>query len=133
MNVQDYKAAGFSFSTLIDQAVITRAENDVVAAYIVPLVGDVPTQEEREAEPLKTAIMSLAFLLVQQRSTTATRAGAKSKVSEQSITPTATDILRQNAPSCVRALCAIDPSKNPVDRCSDICGIFFKSNYFYNH
>lgn len=133
MNVQDYRAAGFGLSTMIDQAVVTRAENDVVAAYIVPLCGNVPTADEREREPLKTAIMSLSFLLVQQRSTFATRAGAKNKLSEQSSTPTYDDLLRQNGASCAIALKAIAPDKEPSELCSDICRIFFKTNYFYKN
>lgn len=131
MNVQDYKAAGFGLSHLIDQAVITRAENDVVNAYLVPLVGNVPTQEQRLEEPLKTAIMSLAFLLIQQRSSVATRAGAKTKLSEQSMSPTYADILRQNAPSCYEALRALNTAAEPHKVCKDICGIFFTTNYFY--
>lgn len=133
MNVQDYRAAGYGLSQLIDQAKITRAEKDVVAAYIVPLVGHVPTQDESETEPLKTAIMSLAFLLVQQRSATATRAGAKEKNTPQSVTPAYEDMLRQNAPSCVLALQMIGGGKNPADLCSDICGLFFRTSYFYSH
>lgn len=131
MNVQDYRSAGYGLSQLIDQAVITRAENDVVAAYIVPLVGSTPTAEEQATEPLKTAIMSLAFLLVQQRSSTATRAGAKSKLSEQSNTPTYDDILRQNTPSCQAALKALNADAEPYKVCSDICRIFFVTNHFY--
>ena len=127
--MQDYRAAGYLLSTLIEQAVITRAENDVCAAYILPLIGHMPTADERAQEPLKTAIMGLSFLLVQQRSITATRAGAKTKLSEQSSTPTYDDIFRQNAASCKTALEAIDAE--PYKKCSDICRIFFKTNYFY--
>ena len=68
MNASDYKAAGYALSQLIEQAIITRAENDVISAYIVPLLGHIPTNDERGAEPVKTAIMALSFLLVQQRS-----------------------------------------------------------------
>ena len=133
MNVQDYRAVGYALSTLIDQAAITRAEKDVCAAYIVPLVGRVPTQAECEAEPIKSALMALSFLLVLQRSASATRAGAKTKNTPQSGTPTFDDVLRQNAPTCVRTLCAIDKGKNPVAECSDICGIFFTSHFFGKH
>ena len=133
MNVQDYRAAGFALSASIDQAAVTRAEKDVVAAYIVPMCNKVPTADESEAEPIRSAIMALSFLLVLQRSATATRAGAKTKNTPQSFTPTYDDILRQNASSCVRALCALDNKKNPVKECSDICGIFFSSNYFGKH
>lgn len=131
MNVQDYRAAGYALSQLIEQAVVTRAENDVIAAYIVPLFGHVPSKDEREAEPLKTAIMVLSFLLIQQRSSTATRAGAKLKMSEQSTTPTYDDLLRQHAPTCVNALRAIAPDAHK--KVSDICRVFFTTNYFYQH
>ena len=129
MNVQDYRAAGYTLSQLIEQAVVTRAENDVIAAYIVPLLGHVPTEEERDATPVKTAIMALSFLLIQQRSSAATRAGAKLKLSEQSTTPTYDDLLRQHAPSCVNALRAIAPDAHK--KVSDICRVFFTTNYFY--
>lgn len=131
MNVQDYRAAGYPVSNLIDQSAVERAEREVIAAYIVPLVGRVPTEEEQLTEPYRTAIMSLSFLLVQQRSVVATRAGGKTKMTPQSSTPTPEDILRQNAPGCDRALRAVASDKDPLKVCSDICGIYFKSNYFY--
>lgn len=133
MNVQDYRAAGYALSTLIDQAAVTRAEKDVVAAYIVPLVGRVVTQQECEAEPYRSAIMSLAFLMVAQRTAVATRAGAKTKQTSQSATPTAEDVLRQNAPTCVNYLRTIAGDKNPAAECSDICGLFYTGHYFYKH
>ena len=133
MDVQDYRAAGYGLSQVYDQAKVTRAENDVVAAYIVPLVGHVPTAVERATEPLKTAIMSLSFLLIQQRNAVVTRSGAKVKLAEQSSTPNADDVLRQNAPSCAAALRAIAGGKKPYKECSDICGIFFSSYYFSLH
>lgn len=133
MNVQDYRAAGYALSQLIDQASVTRAENEIVAAYIVPLLGESPTQEERETEPLKAAIMSLTFLLIQQRSIAATRAGAKTKLTPQSGTPTWNEILRQSATACGNALRAIESDYKPEMVCSDICGIFFRTNYFYSH
>ena len=129
MVAADYKAAGYRLSQLIDQAEVTRAEKDVVAAYIVPLIGHIPTDQEKAAEPLKTAIMSLSFLLIQQRSATATRAGAKTKLSEQSNTPSADDLLRQYAPSCVVALRVIDA--DAYKKVSDLCKVFFTTNYFY--
>lgn len=130
MNVQDYKAAGYGLSQLIDQAVVTRAENDVRTAYLLPLLGHVPTEKEEAAEPVKTALMGLSFLLIQQRSATATRAGAKTKLSEQSMSPTYDDLLRQSAPTCVRALQAIDGEA--YKKVSDICRVFFTTNYFYS-
>lgn len=130
MTASDYKNAGYGLSQLIDQAVITRAENDVISAYLVPLLGHVPTEGEKAAEPVKTAFMGLSFLLIQQRSITATRAGAKTKLSEQSNTPTYDDLLRQSAPTCVRYLSMID--EDAYKKVSDICRVFFTTNYFYS-
>lgn len=131
MNVQDYKTAGFNLSMLIDQAVITRAEKDVIAAYITPLLGHAPTQEEMASDGVKNALMCLSFLLVQQRSSAATRAGAKTKLTEQSNTPTADELLRQHAPSCVAALRALNEDAHKKVR--DICKVFFTTNYFYTN
>jgi hypothetical protein len=130
MTASDYKNAGYGLSQLIDQAVITRAENDVISAYLVPLLGHVPMEGEKAVEPVKTAFMGLSFLLIQQRSITATRAGAKTKLSEQSNTPTYDDLLRQSAPTCVRYLSMID--EDAYKKVSDICRVFFTTNYFYS-
>lgn len=130
MNAQDYRADGYGLSQQIEQGIITRAERDVVNAYIVPLIGEIPTSEQIEAEPIRSAVMALAFLLVSQRSSMATRAGAKLKQTEQSSTPTYEDVLRQNAPTCVRYLQDIAPYEVTSRKVNDICGIFFKSNYF---
>ena len=133
MNVQDYKAAGYALSNQVEQAAVTRAESDVVAAYIVPLIGHTPTEQERAVEPLKTAIMGISFLLLQQRNSTETRAGAKIKMTEQSTTPTYEELLRESAPSCVAALQRVAPQAKAWKVVSDICGLFFKTNYFYSH
>ena len=130
MNVQDYRADGYGLSQQIDQAVITRAERDVVSAYIVPLVGETPTSEQIEEEPIRSAVMALSFLLISQRSSMITRAGAKLKQTEQSSTPTYEDVLRQNAPTCARYLQDIAPLEVISRKVNDVCGIYFKSNFF---
>ena len=94
MNVQDYRANGYNLSQYIDDATVQRAEREVTAAYLVPLVGD---EVDVTSEPEKSVLMSLAFLLIQQRSISATRAGGKTKNTPQSSTPTADDMLTQAA------------------------------------
>ena len=59
MNVQDYRAAGYKLSTHVEQPIITRAESDVVAAYIIPLCGIAPTEDERAAEQEQMTIDEL--------------------------------------------------------------------------
>lgn len=131
MNVQDYRADGYALSQVIDQAKITRAEKEVIAAYIVPLIGETPSQEDIEQEPLRSAVMSCAFLLVSLRGAVVTRAGAKTKMTPESSTPTQADILAQNAPTCARYLQDLAPVAIVSDKVHDICGIYFKSNFFY--
>ena len=126
MNVQDYRANGYNLSQYIDDATVQRAEREVTAAYLVPLVGD---EVDVTSEPEKSVLMSLAFLLIQQRSISATRAGGKTKNTPQSSTPTADDMLTQAAKTAAFWLNAID--KKAALKVSDICGIFFKTRYFY--
>lgn len=133
MNVQDYRADGYALSQAIDQAKITRAEKEVVNAYIVPLIGEQPDEEEMQQEPMRSAIMSCAFLLVSLRSAVATRAGAKTKMTAESSTPTQADILAQNAPTCARYLQDLAPLEIISRKVHDICGIYFKSQFFHTN
>ncbi len=77
MTAQEYNTAGYRVSTLIPQPEITRAENDVKAAYIAKLTTDDTTTT------VKAAIMQLVFILLCQRNTSATRSGGKLKLSPQ--------------------------------------------------
>lgn len=131
MNVQDYRTEGYNLSTLLDQSLVNRAESEVYTAYILPLVGDDLTTEEREEEPYRSAIMALSFLLLQLRTISGTRAGGKAKQTDKSTSPTHYDILLQNAHTCDMKLQAI--ADNPQDSVNDICGIYFRSNYFYTN
>lgn len=133
MLVQDYISAGYPVSSLIAQSVFDRAEKDVIAAYIVPIVGSTPTQTELDTDPLKSAVMGLSALLVQQRTISATRAGAKAKMTDQSTSPTSEDILRQSAATCAMYLREIDTDIVVEDVVSDICGIFFRTHFFYHN
>lgn len=129
MNVSDYKAAGYPLSQYIDQASVTRAEADIMQAYIVPLLGHSPTAEELATDVIKEALMSCAFLLIMQRSAVATRAGGKVKQTPQSFTPTYDDVLRQNAPTCALKLETLAGTPLVSKRVQDICGIFFTSSF----
>lgn len=132
MNVSDYKAAGYPLSQYIDQASVTRAEADIMQAYIVPLLGHSPTAEELASAPVRAAIMNLAFLLIMQRTAVATRAGGKQKMTPQSTTPNYEDVLQQNAPVCVMKLQTLAGTEKVRKKVNDICGLFFVSRYFNN-
>jgi hypothetical protein len=77
MTAQDFIDNGFRVSTQIPQAEIDRAVNDVTAAYIAKVTTDTTS------DAAKAAIMQLAFILLCQRNTSATRAGGKLKLSPQ--------------------------------------------------
>lgn len=130
MNVQDYIASGFPLSTYTSQAAVTRAEQDVCKAYIAPILP----KYNAETEPVRSAIMALAFLRLQQSSLAQTRAGAKQKQTAQSNTPSAEDVLNNSASTCaihLKALRQIEGA-NADAKVDDICKIFFVSQFFHN-
>ena len=74
MTVQEYITAGFEISAQIKQTAITRAENDVINSYIIPIIG-----ADYVAADLKNEIMTLAFCLLLRRNVVKTRFGAEQK------------------------------------------------------
>ena len=77
MTAQDFIANGYKVSLQISQGEIDRAVTDVTAAYVDKVTTDNTTATA------KAAIMQLAFILLCQRNTFATRAGGKMKLSPQ--------------------------------------------------
>ena len=77
MTAQDFIANGYKVSLQIQQGEIDRAVADVTAAYVAKVTTDTTT------DAAKAAIMQLAFILLCQRNTFATRAGGKLKLSPQ--------------------------------------------------
>ena len=77
MTAQDFITNGYKVSLQIQQGEIDRAVSDVTAAYVAKVTMDTTT------DAAKAAIMQLAFILLCQRNTFATRAGGKLKLSPQ--------------------------------------------------
>ena len=77
MTAQDFIANGYKVSLQIQQGEIDRAVADVTAAYVDKVTTDNTTATA------SAAIMQLAFILLCQRNTFATRAGGKMKLSPQ--------------------------------------------------
>ena len=77
MTAQDFIANGYKVSLQISQGEIDRAVTDVTAAYVDKVTTDNTTTTAT------AAIMQLAFILLCQRNTFATRAGGKLKFSPQ--------------------------------------------------
>lgn len=129
MNKQWYSTNGFELSSLIDDNKIARAEREVTAAYITPIVG---SATNIDTDVLNRAIGSLAFLLLLQRSIFATRAGAKVKTGYNSADADAWAKLQQEAAACHLALEVLknQDGVNADAEVIDICKIYFKTNFF---
>lgn len=129
MSIEDYKQAGYSVSALIAQAQIDRAEADVMQAYIMPLQADADPIEDVLC---RRALMELVMLLVLQRSIFATRSGAKEKQMPQSYSADRWNILSQSAMVCSMKLRTYAESTGVTDwrkRITDICGVYFDTNF----
>lgn len=127
MTKQWYIAHGYKLSAQIEESEIARAERDVTAAYVSPIIGEATIPVEvREA-----AVGNLAFLLLLQRSVFATRSGAKVKTGYNSADASAWDILQQEAASCHLQLETLrrQEGANADAEVTDICKIYFKTNF----
>ena len=122
-----YIAHGYKMSAALDDAEITRAENDVTDAYITPIVGTATVPQEVKDK----TVGALAFLLLLQRSVFLTRGGAKIKSGYNSYDADAWAILQQEAQSCHLALETLRAQEgvNKDAEIIDICKIYFKSNF----
>lgn len=129
MTKQWYQDHGYEISSLISDAAIARAERDVTDAYITPIVGST----EVSTDVKESAIGNLAFLLILQRTIFATRAGAKVKTGYNSQEADAWAKLQQEATSCHLALETLktQPGVNPDAHVTDICKIYFSTNFLY--
>lgn len=127
MTPQDYVNKGFAVSLHIDQAIINRAEADVRAAYITPIVG------EMEGEVVTDALANLSFMAMTQRNVFVTRSGAKEKTGANSRTAETWDTLQEMAHVCAMKIDALRelPGANKTAEVHDILRIYFKTNFFY--
>lgn len=130
MTKQWYIEHGYKVSSLIEQAEIDRAERDVSAAYILPIVGTGTVPQELQSV-VESTVGQLAFLLLLQRSIFATRAGAKLKTGYNSTDADAWALLQQEAQSCHLALQTLRAQQgvNADAYITDICKIYFKTNF----
>lgn len=131
MTAQWYNDNGYKVSTLLAQSEIDRAEADVTAAYIAPIVGGATVDEDVK----KRAVAQLASLLLLQRSVFATRAGAKIKTGYNSRESDAWEQLQQEATCCHLALqtLRLQSGVNANAVVTDICKIYFSTNFLYTN
>lgn len=74
MTANDYILAGYEMSKQVSEEVITRAERDVMEAYVIPILGAEATVEENKCD-----VMALAFCLLLRRNVVKTRFGSEIK------------------------------------------------------
>ena len=113
----------------IDQTNVDLAERDVFDNYIAPLSSSF--EFNNQGENVKDALMCLTNLLVLQRSTFATRAGAKEKTSAQSMTANRWSLLEEWAEPCKAKLMVVAKSVGvrPWGLVNDICGIYYGKHF----
>lgn len=124
MTAQDFITNGYKVSLQISQGEIDRAVADVTAAY----VDKVTTANTTTMA--KAAIMQLAFILLCQRNTFATRAGGKLKLSPQlSDNAQARQTDYDNADRLLRQLqAATGGISGKIDKMvDDICMVYMRS------
>lgn len=124
MTAQDFIDNGYKASLLIAQGEIDRAVADVTAAYVAKVTTDTTT------DAAKAAIMQLAFILLCQRNTFATRAGGKVKLSPQlSDNAQARQTDYDNADRLLRQLqAATGGIAGEIDKMvDDICMVYMRS------
>ena len=124
MTAQDFIANGYKVSLQIQQGEIDRAVADVTAAYVDKVTTDNTTATA------SAAIMQLAFILLCQRNTFATRAGGKLKLSPQlSDNAQARQTDYDNADRLLRQLQATTGGiAGKIDKMvDDICMVYMRS------
>lgn len=129
MTKEWYRQHGYELSTLIEDAVIERAEREVTEAYVTPIVGDAQVPQAA----IERAVGQLAFLLILQRTIFATRAGAKVKMGYNSQDADVWSKLQQESAACHAALENLKRQEGANKNAAvlDICKIYFSTNFLY--
>lgn len=123
-----YIEHGFKMSAQLDAKEIERAESDVETAYIKPITDAAESTPSDDVVQNTTA--NLAFLLLLQRSTFLTRAGAKMKTGYNSQSATDWEQLQDAATTCHVWLEKMKTEAGAVSpKIVDICKIYFKTNF----
>lgn len=130
MTPTQYIAKGFRLSARITQAVIDRAETDIQQAYITPLQGTLLDNNAAVVD----AKANLVYLLICQRSIIATKAGAKIKTTDTSTIATSEENVSEMGAVCKMKLDILRATDgaNSAGEVTDICKIYYKTNYFNN-
>lgn len=130
MTKEWYKSHGYNMSINIDQAVIDRAEADVMAAYVRPILPDADPDGDEE---VAHCVADLAYLLVMQRSIHITRSGAKEKTTSNSSSADGWRVLEECAMTANMAIKRLRGMEGAIAdaKVTDICKIKFSTNFIH--
>lgn len=134
MTPSEYIAAGFQLSGHIEQAFIDLAENDVMVAYLNPIIGNATLSTASQAV-VKASKMRLAVMLMSERVAKETRSGSKLKLSANSQVVGIASVIDEMALSAhvaINAVRALSDVENPDANITDICKIYFESNFIHS-
>lgn len=130
MTPAEYQSAGFLLSSLINQKIIDRAENDIINSYILPICPNLLSTSDL----YKKAVMTLSFMLMCKRDNVfMTRSGSKEKENQFSKDSDGWNNLQNLATDCHFIIEQLKSSEgaNEKPKFIDICGIYFKTNFYH--
>lgn len=132
----NYKLYGLQVSSQIDADYLGAIEAEVYGAYIAPIVGTTIIEQGSTLEAVVNSLNAkLAWLLLQQRQNRITRAGAKLKLTSESVTTgewAAISSVSRGVNNDLFTLCKLCNVEFKQGLISDILGIYFTTNYIYS-
>lgn len=132
----NYKLYGLQVSSQIDADYLGAIEAEVYGAYISPIVGTTPIEQGSTLEAVVNSLNAkLAWLLLQQRQNKITRAGAKLKLTSESVTTgewAAINSVSRGVNNDLFTLCKLCNVEFKQGLINDILGIYFTTNYIYS-
>lgn len=130
MTKEWYMTHGYRVSTEGTQEVIDRAEREVKAAYVQPILPGA----DYDNKDVMQCVADLAYMRMFQITTFVTRSGAKEKYGTNSASASNDAKFYEQgmvAASAVDRLRQMEGA-NADARIDDICHIFFVNNFFHN-
>ena len=132
----NYKLYGLQVSSQLDADYLGAIEAEVYGAYIAPIVGSTAIEQGSTLEAVVNSLNAkLAWLLLQQRQNKITRAGAKLKLTSESVTTSewvAISAVSRGINADIFTLCKLCNVEFKQGLINDILGIYFTTNYIYS-
>lgn len=128
MTKEWYKQRGYHIGLEGTQELIDRAEREVKAAYVQPIL---PSADYDDTEVM-SCVADLAYMRMLQITLFVTRAGAKEKLSTRSTTASNESKFNEQGIVAASAVDRLRQMQGAVAeaKVNDICQLFFTSNYF---